>query len=127
MTKSRYDVDNEGNYIFNSAKEYYQEVLKGKDIYVSGVKISINRNWDAGIWQLFNLYFINGDNKLERIWFGDEIDAPVSWTKTPKESSKWHFKTDVLGSNRYWEIVSGLSRFLYEDDYSFKEPEFLSN
>ena len=111
---------------YESSKEYYQEVLKDvKTIYVVGVKKSTNRNWDAGHWNTFSMYFINKQNTLEIIWFGDDKDKPAHWKKTEKLDRMYHFKDRVLGMDRIFDIVYGLGMFLFNDGYKFKE-EFLS-
>lgn len=113
-------------YEYETNKEYYQDVLKDvKKLYVAGVKRGTNPNWDRGIWRLFNVYFINKDNELERVWFGNDKDVPSCWSQSKNENLKWYFKENVLGSDRVFEIVYSLGIFLFNDGYKFKE-EFLS-
>jgi len=103
-------------------KEELQKELKDVDtIYVVGTHISTNANWDKGIWDRFSLYYIK-DNKLKKIFIeGDDI--PAYWEPLRKNKKGYwiggYFKCKALGTDRVFEIVYSLGRWLFNDGYKF--------
>lgn len=101
------------HYNENSKREYQQALKDVKTIYVAGVRMS------RGMWSSFKLYYINADQQLEIIFFGNNNEA-FHWSR-----SKHVFEDSVVGMNRVFDIVYGLGCYLFNDGYKFKE-EFLS-
>jgi hypothetical protein len=89
-------------------------------IYAVGITKGTNPNWDKGIWRTFRLFYIK-DGILNSIIIDEEDAKNCPYWNARKKV----FESRVLGSNRVFGIVYGLSNWLFGDGYKLKE-QFLS-
>lgn len=108
-------------------KEMLEDLKKIKEIYVLGLRKSVNPNWDEGHWRYFGVYYVK-DNKLERVFIYHslrESQKPSYWDQETNS-----FKCVALGTSRDHEIIYSLYHKVYPKsrDVLHKMPEirFLS-
>lgn len=97
-------------------KEELKKELEGiNKLYVVGIKRGSNPKWDKGIWQTFRIFYFK-DNEIKEIVINEnEKDKPTCWNEKKKI-----FESRVLGSDRVFEIIYELGRWLFNDGYKFK-------
>jgi len=101
-------------------KELKKELRNIKKLYLVGITQGTNPHWDKGIWRTFRVYYIK-KNELRQVFINsEEKDKPAYWNDKKKV-----FECDALGTDRTFEIVYNLGRWLFDDGYKFKK-EFLS-
>lgn len=117
-----YETDRNRKY-----KEYLKRMLEHNPmVYVALVKEGTNPRWDRGIPRKFNVWFWNPDKgELEKIFFDSDMkDVPDTWVpRKLTKSGRWkggYFETNVLGSDRIFEIVRSISYWLFGDNYKLK-------
>lgn len=102
----------------NTVKEELREELKDvQTLYVVGTNISTNANWDRGIWNRFQLYYIK-NGKLHRIFITADqakLTKPAHWS-----AAKRAFVNSVLGMDRVFDTVSSFGEWLYYDEQQNK-------
>lgn len=105
-------------------EELKRELEDVTTLYVVGIHISQNRHWDYGLWRRFSVYYLK-DGELKKIWIDpEETDIPCYWVPLHQtKSGSWiggYFETNVIGSDRVFEIVYDIGQWLFGDGYRFK-------
>jgi len=109
-------------------EELIEELKEVKKLYVVGIYISTS-NWDRGLWKRFSIYYVK-DNNLKRLVIDDdEKDLPTYYVPFHKTKGGnrigGYFENDALGSDRVFDIVYSLGKWLFNDGYKFNH-EFIS-
>jgi len=112
---------------FKSKEELARELENVKTLYFVGIHYS-HGGAVAG-WTRFRIYYVK-DGELEQIYFPSGAkEYPPYWVPLHQtRSGRWiggYFECRIWGVNRCFWIAHCLSRWLYDQDYRFKE-KFLS-
>jgi len=105
-------------------EELRKELEDVKTLYVVG----IGKDKD-GIWSRFRVYYVK-DGELKQLYFSpDEKEYPPHWKPRKRtRDDRWtggYFVSNVIGSDRVFEIVYGIGQWLYGDGNRFRSV-FLS-
>jgi len=104
-------------------EELRKELENVGTLYVVGIGKDKN-----GIWNRLRVYYIK-DGELRQIYFSpDDKDVPPHWKPRKRTKNGWtggYFYSNVIGSDRVFEIVYGIGMWLFNDGYKFKDV-FLS-